>query len=86
MRKTLLIPAFAAAALALGLAACDEQPASENPAQPMQQGAMPPPASDMAPAAQPNAVAPEQPNAVVPEMTQPDDSDASGSALPGSSQ
>jgi hypothetical protein len=42
MRKIFLFPALTAAALALGLAACDEQPASENPSQPLQQGAVPP--------------------------------------------
>jgi hypothetical protein len=58
MSKSLLFPAAAAAALALGLAACDEQQASESSPTPMQQqqGAAPitpqssePPAMEPAP-------------------------------------
>lgn len=52
MSKSLLFTAAAAAALALGLTACDEQQASENSTVPMQQqGAVP--STGSAPAMEP---------------------------------
>lgn len=71
MMKSTLITSLAAAALALGLAACDEQQASDTTTEPMQQqGTMPPadsspsptaPQGNEPPAAQPPAEEPTAP-------------------------
>ncbi|MGD1879303.1 MAG: hypothetical protein ACFB13_17590 [Kiloniellaceae bacterium] len=79
MTKSVLFTTLAAAALAVGLAACDEQQASENSSVPMQQqGAMPQPA-------EPDSRTPGAAPTVQPGMVQPE-ADDSESTLPGSSQ
>jgi len=74
MMKSTLITSFAAAALALGLAACDEQQASDTATEPMQQQGAVPPADDstgtspMTPSSEPPAA---QPPAVEPPAEAP---------------
>ncbi|GAB4367470.1 MAG: hypothetical protein Kow00114_26180 [Kiloniellaceae bacterium] len=83
MTKSVVFTTIAAAALAFGLAACDEQQASETSSAPMQQqGAVPEAGSGttapMAPESGDPAAAPE--GMQQPEGSEPD------STLPGSSQ
>ena len=91
MSKSVLFTTFAAAALALGLAACDEQQASESSPAPMQQqGAVPEGSSNTGGTSTPMAPDSSEPSAAPPEMEQPEgsapDSTMPGSSQPGSSQ
>lgn len=82
MTKSILFTTFAAAALAFGLAACDEQQASDTSSVPMQQqGAVPEAGSTTAPMA-PDSGSP----AATPEETPQPDGSEPESTLPGSSQ
>ena len=76
MTRSVLIATLAAGALALGLAACDQQQASDsNSTVPMQQqGAVPPASNSATPLASPQGSdAPAaQPDSEEPTMEQPD--------------
>jgi len=92
MSKSILFTTFAAAALAFGLAACDEQHASESSSAPMQQqqGAVPEAGSDTGGTSTPMAPDSSEPSAAPQNMEQPEgsapDSTMPDSTSPGSSQ
>ncbi|MGF1592636.1 MAG: hypothetical protein ACFCUW_05115 [Kiloniellaceae bacterium] len=82
MSRSVIFTTLAASALALGLAACDEQQASDSSSVPMQQQGAVPSGESSAPA----PMTPEsgaEPS-MQPETEQPED--GTGDALPGSSQ
>lgn len=89
MTKSVLFTTFAAAALALGLAACDEQQASDRSSEPMQQQQGAVPQSDGG-TTMPMAPDSGAPSAMPQEMEQPEGSAPGGampdSTMPGSSQ
>lgn len=83
MTKSILFTTFAAAALAFGLSACDEQQASDTSSVPMQQqGAMPEAGSSTTAPMAPDGDNP----AATPEATPQPEGSESESTLPGSTQ
>jgi hypothetical protein len=84
MSRSVVFTTLAASALALGLAACDEQQASDSSSVPMQQQGAVPSGESSAPAPMmtPDSGAAEP--SMQPETDQPEDGAAD--SLPGSSQ
>ena len=84
MSKSVLFTTFAAAALALGLAACDEQQASDTSPAPMQQqqGAVPEAGGATGGTSTPMTPEGSEPSAAPSEMEQPEGS-APDSTMPG---
>lgn len=81
MSKSLLLSSLAAAALAFGVVACEEQQATDSTAEPMQQqGAMPNDDSTGTPV-MPESSEPQatEPYATVPDTTEPEAEQPAGS-------